>query len=36
MEEIRRKLQNIESVVNTNTLAVLDVLKEEISIKPEE
>jgi hypothetical protein len=34
MEEIRRKLQNIENIVNTNTLAVLDILKEEFSIKP--
>jgi Lrp/AsnC family leucine-responsive transcriptional regulator len=36
MEKIRRKLQNIENVVNTNTLTVLDTLKEEFSIKPEE
>jgi Lrp/AsnC family leucine-responsive transcriptional regulator len=33
MEEILKKVRALENVINTNTLTVLDTLKEEFSVK---
>ncbi|MDR2052929.1 MAG: Lrp/AsnC family transcriptional regulator [Treponema sp.] len=35
MEEILKKMRNLENVVNTNTLTVLHTMKEEPSVKPD-
>jgi Lrp/AsnC family leucine-responsive transcriptional regulator len=35
MEEMLKKMRAIENVVNTNTLTVLEILKEEPSVKPD-